>query len=55
MIVIVAAIAGALIGGTTAARRKGSRLDIAQYAASFAIAFAIVGVVATVLIHRAAV
>ena len=53
MIVIVAALAGAIIGGTTAARRKGSRLDIAQYAASFAIAFAVVGMIATVIIHRA--
>ncbi|MEP2027840.1 MAG: apolipoprotein acyltransferase [Paracoccaceae bacterium] len=53
MIVVGAAIIGAIIGGMTAARRKGSRLDIAQYAGSFAIAFATLGLIATVLIHRA--
>jgi hypothetical protein len=52
MIVVVAAIIGAIVGGITAARRKGSRLDVAQYAGSFAIAFATVGLIATVLIHR---
>jgi uncharacterized membrane protein YeaQ/YmgE (transglycosylase-associated protein family) len=53
MIVVVAGLIGAFIGGFTAARRKGSRLDIAQYAGSFAIAFATVGLIVTVLVHRA--
>ncbi|MEX0309796.1 MAG: apolipoprotein acyltransferase [Tateyamaria sp.] len=53
MIVIVAALFGALIGGLTARRRKGNTLDILQYAAGYALAFIIVGMVATVLIDRA--
>ena len=53
MIVIVAGLAGAVIGGSTAARRDGNRKDIAQYAAGYAMAFMIVGLVATVLIDRA--
>ncbi|APX11275.1 apolipoprotein acyltransferase [Tateyamaria omphalii] len=53
MIVIVAALSGALIGGYTASKRKGNRLDILQYAAGYALAFVIVGMVATVLIDRA--
>ncbi|WP_339766403.1 apolipoprotein acyltransferase [uncultured Pseudosulfitobacter sp.] len=54
MIVIAGAIIGAIIGGLTARRRKGNRLDIAQYAAGYGIAFALVGLVLTVLIDRAA-
>ena len=53
MIVIVAGLLGALIGGFTASRRKGNRLDILQYAAGYALAFIIVGMIATVLIDRA--
>lgn len=55
MIVIIAALIGATLGGLTARKRGGARLDILQYAASFAIAFAVVGLIATVIIHRAAV
>ncbi|UOA27033.1 apolipoprotein acyltransferase [Pseudosulfitobacter sp. DSM 107133] len=55
MIVIATALIGAITGGLTARRRKGNRLDIAQYAAGYAIAFALVGLVVTVLIDRAAV
>lgn len=54
MIVLGAALLGAIIGGMTAFRRKGSKLDIAQYAAGYAIAFALVGLFATLFIHRAA-
>ncbi|MGE4327990.1 MAG: apolipoprotein acyltransferase [Pseudodonghicola sp.] len=54
MIVIFAALIGAVIGGLTARKRGGKPADIAQYAAGYAIAFAIVGVLATILIHRAA-
>lgn len=53
MIVIAGALLGAIIGGLTAKRRKGNAADIAQYAVGFAIAFALVGLVATVLIDRA--
>jgi len=53
MIVLGAALLGAIIGGMTAARRKGGKLDIAQYAAGYAIAFALLGLFATLFIHRA--
>lgn len=52
MIVIVAAIVGAIIGGLTARKRGGNKLDMAQYAAGYALAFVIVGLIATVLIDR---
>lgn len=52
MIVIAAAIIGAILGGLTARKRGGNKLDIAQYAAGFALAFVIVGMIATVLIDR---
>lgn len=52
MIVILAALAGAVIGGLTARKRKGNRLDIAQYATVYAIAFALAGLVITVLLDR---
>lgn len=52
MIVIALALLGAVLGGFTAKKRNGSRADIAQYAAGYAIAFALVGMVATLVIHR---
>ncbi|GAA6199063.1 apolipoprotein acyltransferase [Aquicoccus sp. SU-CL01552] len=54
MIVISAALIGALLGGVTARKRGGTLADIAQYAAVYAIGFAIVGMIATIMIHRAA-
>ncbi|MGB7241920.1 MAG: apolipoprotein acyltransferase [Sulfitobacter sp.] len=53
MIVLAAVLIGAIWGGMTAARRKGNRKDIAQYAVGFAMAFGIVGMIATVVIDRA--
>lgn len=52
MIVIAAAMVGALIGGFTARKRGGNRLDIAQYAAGYALAFVIAGLILTVMIDR---
>jgi hypothetical protein len=52
MIVIVAFLLGALWGGYLARRRKGSRLDIVQYAVAFGIAFAIAGLILTVIVER---
>ncbi|MEM1130776.1 MAG: apolipoprotein acyltransferase [Pseudomonadota bacterium] len=52
MIILAAAILGALYGGFLAKRRKGSRADIAQYAAGFAIAFALAGLFLSVLVSR---
>ena len=52
MIVIFLALAGALIGGFTAKKRGGNRKDIAQYAAGYAAAFTVVGMIATVVLDR---
>lgn len=52
MIVIACFLFGALWGGFLARRRNGNAMDIAQYAASFGIAFAIGGLVLTVIIDR---
>lgn len=47
MLVIAGGILGAAWGALLARRRKGSAADIAQYAAGFAIAFASLGLFAT--------
>ncbi|MBQ0804096.1 MAG: apolipoprotein acyltransferase [Sulfitobacter sp.] len=52
MIVIIFALIGAVWGGFTANKRQGNRKDIAQYAAGYAMAFIIVGMILTVLIDR---
>ncbi|CUH80361.1 hypothetical protein [Tropicibacter naphthalenivorans] len=52
MIVIFAALLGAIIGGTTARRRKGNKLDILQYATIYMIAFALLGMIATVILEK---
>ena len=54
MIILVSAIAGALWGGYQAKRRGGNRKDIAQYAAGYGIAFALVGTFGTIAIVRLA-
>ena len=48
MIVIGTALLGAILGGLQARKRQGNRLDIAQYAASYAIAFGLIGMIITV-------
>lgn len=53
MIVIIAALVGAVIGGFTARRRNGNKLDIAQYAAGYGLAFIVVSMIITVMIDRA--
>jgi hypothetical protein len=52
MIVIGAALIGAVLGGLKAKKRGGVMADIAQYAAIYAIIFALAGLIATILIHR---
>ena len=52
MIVIIAALAGALIGGFNAKRRGGNGKDIAHYAVVYAMIFAIIGMVVAVTIDR---
>jgi len=54
MIVIAGAVLGGTYGAWLARRRGGKAADIAQYAAGFAIAFALVGVFATVFLDRMA-
>ena len=53
MIVLVFLIAGIALGIRTARRRNGNRLDMAQYGAGFGIAFALLGILVTVVIERA--
>lgn len=52
MIYIILGLIGAVIGGMTARKRGGNRKDMAQYATGYAIAFALLGFVLTVLIDR---
>ena len=52
MIIIAAALAGAFWGGYLAKSREGNRLDIAQYAGGFAIAFAIAGLFLTIALDQ---
>ncbi|MFC2969060.1 apolipoprotein acyltransferase [Acidimangrovimonas pyrenivorans] len=52
MIVIAGLVLGALYGGFLARRRKGSGLDIAQYAAGYGILFAILGLFVTIIVER---
>ncbi|KMW57081.1 hypothetical protein AIOL_002039 [Candidatus Rhodobacter oscarellae] len=52
MIVIVSALVGAIIGALQARRGGGNRKDMAQYAAGFGIAFALIGMLVTVILAR---
>lgn len=52
MIVIILALIGAAIGFRTASKRGGNGLDKLQYTAIYALAFAIVGLFATVILER---
>lgn len=54
MIIIGLTLVGAVLGGVTAKKRNGTWADIAQYVAGYGIAFALVGVVATLILHRLA-
>lgn len=52
MIVIAGAILGAGYGAWLANKRKGSKADMAQYGAGFAIAFALLGLFLTIFVER---
>lgn len=52
MIVIAGLVLGAITGATVARKRKGNAADIAQYTAVYAIFFALIGLVLTVIIDR---
>lgn len=51
MIVLGSAALGAFLGVANARRRKGTALDLAQYGAAYGIAFAILGLFATVALE----
>ncbi|MFD0857784.1 hypothetical protein [Roseovarius aquimarinus] len=53
MIVILAALVGALIGALVARRRKGRPADIAQFAFVYALVFGLAALFVTILIQRA--
>jgi hypothetical protein len=46
------ALVGALIGAFTAHRRGGRPADLAQYAAGYGIAFAVLGMIVTIVLAR---
>lgn len=52
MIVITAAIFGALLGALRARHHGGNRLDMAQWGVALAIAFALIGLFVTIFIER---
>ncbi|WP_169794823.1 hypothetical protein [Ruegeria profundi] len=52
VVVLGMAILGAILGAITARKRKGSGADIAQYAAGYGIAFALLGLVLSLLLVR---
>ena len=52
MIVIAAAVIGAILGWRRATQLKGNRRDRAQYAVAYALGFAILGLFATIFIER---
>jgi len=52
VIVIILALIGGAIGYRTASKRGGNRLDKLQYTVIYALAFAIIGLFATVILER---
>ncbi len=52
MIILAFAIIGVILGVSTARKRKGNRLDMAQYGAGYGIAFLLLGVLVSIVIER---
>ncbi|WP_171212708.1 hypothetical protein [Ruegeria sp. HKCCA5426] len=52
VVVLGMAILGAILGALTARKRNGSTADIAQYASGYGIAFALVGLVLSLILVR---
>ncbi|WP_424940054.1 hypothetical protein [Aliiroseovarius sp. S253] len=52
MIVIVAFLAGAVLGALRAKKRGGNRLDMAQYGAVYGIGFALITIFLTIVFAR---
>jgi len=54
MIYTIAGLLGVILGAWRAKKAGGNRLDMAQYAAGFGIAFVLIGFIITLVIHRMA-
>lgn len=52
MVVLISALLGAALGAVTARRRGGNTKDIAQYAASYGIAFTLLGMIVAITLDR---
>ncbi len=52
IVVLGMAILGAILGALTARKRNGSGADMAQYAAGYGIAFALAGLVISLVLVR---
>ena len=52
MIVIAGALLGAIFGTWTAKKRGGTRADLWQYGAVYAIAFSLAGLILTIVIEK---
>ena len=52
MIVLAGLLGGGAVGALTAKRRGGNRLDMAQYAAGYGIAFGLIGLFLTIFLER---
>ncbi len=52
MIILGALLIGVGLGIRTARKRNGNRLDMAQYAAGYGIAFTLLGILVTIIIER---
>jgi preprotein translocase subunit SecG len=52
MDVLIVAALGAVIGGYSAKKRGGNRKDMAQYAAVFAVIFALAGLILSIVYTR---
>ena len=52
LVVLGMAILGAILGALTARKRKGSGADMAQYAAGYGLAFALIGLVLSLILVR---
>ncbi|MEN8891885.1 hypothetical protein [Planktotalea arctica] len=55
MIFTIAGLLGAVLGAFRAKKRGGNWADIAQFAVGHAIAFALIGFILTLIVHRMAV
>ncbi|MCY4150894.1 MAG: apolipoprotein acyltransferase [Aestuariivita sp.] len=52
MITVVGALLGAILGYLAAKRQDGDSLDLLQYTIAYAIAFALLGLLITIILHR---